>query len=99
MFGEVQNLKKIVAESEKHDEIIEKWFKQKPACNLQIQQNETKILTLKQQIEDLIMGKVTDRFRAEFYDSMVEKRENEIVELQRKISDFWEYDKVCKQRQ
>lgn len=45
------------------------------------------------------MGKVTDKSRAEFYNSMIEKRENEIAELQRKISDCREYDKVCKQRQ
>lgn len=45
------------------------------------------------------MGKVTDRSRTEFYDSMIEKREKEISELQRKISDCHEYDKVCKQRQ
>ncbi len=45
------------------------------------------------------MGKVTDKSRAELYDSMIEKREKEIAELQRKISDFREYDKVCKQRQ
>lgn len=100
VFGEVQNLKeKIVAESEKYDEIVKQWLKRKPACDLQIRQYEEKILALKQQIEDLIMGKVTDRSRAEFYDSMIEKREKEITELQRKISDCREYDKVCKQRQ
>ncbi len=45
------------------------------------------------------MGKVTDKSRAEFYDNMIEKRENEIAELQRKISGCREYDRVCKQRQ
>lgn len=100
VFGEVQNLKeKIVAESEKYDEIVKQWIKQKPAYDLQIQQFESKILALKQQIEDLIMGKVTDKSHTEFYDSMIEKRETEIAELQRKISDCREYDKVCKQRQ
>ena len=100
VFGEVQNLKeKIIAESEKYDEIVKQWLKRKPAYDLQIRQNEEKILALKQQIEDLIMGKVTDRSRAEFYNSMIEKRENEIAELQKKISDCREYDKVCKQRQ
>ncbi len=100
VFGEVQNLKeKIVAESEKYDEIVKKWIKQKLAYDLQIQQFESKILALKQQIEDLIMGKVTDKSRADLYDNMIEKRENEISELQKKISDCREYDKVCKQRQ
>lgn len=99
VFGEVQNLKeKIVAESEKYDEIVKQWLKQKPAYDLQIQRYNEKILALKQQIEDLIMGKVTDKSRAEFYNNMIEKRENEIAELERKIHDCREYDKVCKQR-
>lgn len=58
-----------------------------------------KILALKQQSETLIMGKVTDKFRGEFYNSMIEKWENKIAELQKKISDCREYDKVCKQWQ
>ena len=100
MFGEVQNLKEnIAAESEKYGEIVKQWLKRKPACDLQIWQYEEKILALKQQIEDLIMGKITDRSRAEFYNSIVEKREKEIAILQRKISDCREYDKICKQRQ
>ncbi len=100
VFGEVRNLKeKIVAESEKYDEIIKQWLKQKPAYDLQIRQYEEKIFALKQQIEDLIMGKVTDKTHTEFYDSMIEKREREIAELQKKISDCREYDKVCKQWQ
>lgn len=49
--------------------------------------------------EDLIIVNVTDKTRIEFYNSMIEKRENEIAELQRKISDCREYDKVCKQQQ
>ena len=45
------------------------------------------------------MERISDKPRAEFYNSMIEKRENEVAELQRKISDCREYDKVCKQRQ
>lgn len=45
---------------------------------------DEKILALKQQNETLIMGKVTDKFRGEFYNSMIEKRENKIAELQKK---------------
>ena len=73
--------------------------KQKPVTDLQIKQYDEKITALKQQIEDLIMERILDKSRAEFYNSMIEKRENEITELQRKISDCREYDKVCKQRQ
>lgn len=100
VFDEVQNLKeKVIGESEKYEDIIKKLTKQKPVTDLQIKQYDEKITALKQQIEDLIMERISDKSRAEFYNSMIEKRENEISELQRKISDCREYDKVCKQRQ
>lgn len=44
------------------------------------------------------MGKVTDKSRAEFYDSMIEKREKEIVELEQKIADNHQYDEVSRQK-
>ncbi|MBD5111539.1 MAG: hypothetical protein HDT42_03270 [Ruminococcaceae bacterium] len=43
----------------------------------------------------MITGKVTDKSHTEFYDSMIEKRENEITNLHRKIFDCRKYDKVC----
>ena len=100
VFQEVQILReRIVAESERYEEIVKQWLKQKPAYELQIRQYEEKILALKQQIEDLIMGKITDKSRAEYYNSMIEKREAEVTELQNKISECREYDKVCKLKQ
>ena len=45
------------------------------------------------------MGKVTDKNRAEVYNTMIKKRESEIVELQNKISECREYDKACKRKQ
>lgn len=45
------------------------------------------------------MGKITDKNRAEFYNSMIEKREAEIAELNNKICECRECDKVCKQKQ
>ena len=100
VFDEVQNLKeKVIEESEKFEDIIKKLTKQKPVTDLQIKQYDAKITALKQQIEDLIMERISDKSRVEFYNSMIEKRENEITELQRKISECREYDKVCKQRQ
>ena len=100
VFSEVQNLReRVVAESERYEEIVKQWLKQKPAYDLQIRQYEEKILALKQQIEDLIMERITDKSRAEFYNSMIEKRDAEIAELQNKISECREYDKVCKQKQ
>ena len=100
VFQEVQNLReRVVEESEKYEGIVKQWLKQKPAYELQIKQFNEKIAALKKQIEDLIMGKVTDKSRAEFYNNMIEKREAEITELNNKISECREYDKTCKRKQ
>ena len=44
------------------------------------------------------MGKVTDKSRAEYYDSMIEKREKEIAELEQKIAENHQYDEVSRQK-
>lgn len=64
----------------------------------QIQTNTDKILTLKQQIEDLIIERIGDREHASIYNNMIAKREEEIAALEKKIAELKEYDKVCKQR-
>lgn len=51
-------------------------LKQDLACGLQIRQYEEKIPAPKHQIEDLIMCRITDRSRAEFYSSVIEKLKN-----------------------
>ena len=68
---------RVVATSEKYEEIVKQWLKQKPAYELQIRQYEEKILALKHQIEDMIMGKITDKSHADYYNSMTEKGEDE----------------------
>lgn len=89
---------KVVAESEQYEQIIKDWIKKKPLYEQNIKRYTEKISALKNQIEDLIMGKVTDKTRAEFYDSMIEKREKEIAELEQKISDNQQYDEVSRQK-
>lgn len=64
----------------------------------QIQANTDKILALKQQIEDLIIERIGDREHTTVYNSMIAKRDEEIVALEKKIAELREYDKVCKQR-
>lgn len=89
---------KVVAESEQYELIIKEWVKKKPLYEQNIKRYTEKITALKNQIKDLIMGKVTDRSRSEYYDSMIEKRENEITELEQKISDSQKYDEVSRQK-
>lgn len=89
---------KVVAESEQYEQIIKEWVKKKPLYEQNIRRYTEKIAALKNQIEDLIMGKVTDRSRAEYYDNMIEKRENEIAELEQKISDSQQYNEISRQK-
>lgn len=75
---------KVVVESEQYEQIIKLYSE--------------KIAPLKNPIEDLIMGKVTDKSRSEYYDSMIEKCENEIAELEQKISDSQQYNEISRQK-
>lgn len=89
---------KVIAESEQYEQIIKEWVKKKPLYEQNIRRYTEKIVALKNQIEDLIMGKVTDKSRSEYYDRMIEKRENEIAELEQKIADSQKYDEVSRQK-
>lgn len=89
---------KVIAESEQYEQIIKEWVKKKPLYEQNIKRYTEKIVALKNQIEDLIMGKVTDKSRSEYYDLMIEKRENEIAELEQKIADSQKYDEVSRQK-
>lgn len=88
----------ILSESDKYDKIVRDWLRKKPLYDQQIQQNNDKILSLRQQIEDLIIERIGDREHASIYNSMITKREEEIAALEKKIAELREYDKVCKQR-
>jgi len=88
----------ILSESDKYDKIVRDWLRKKPLYEQQIQTNTDKILTLKQQIEDLIIERIGDREHAAVYNSMIAKREEEIEFLEKKIAELKEYDKVCKQQ-
>lgn len=97
--NEVKSLRdNILSESDKYDKIVRDWLRKKPLYEQQIQTNTDKILTLKQQIEDLIIERIGDREHAAVYNSMIAKREEEIEFLEKKIAELKEYDKVCKQQ-
>lgn len=97
--NEVSSLKdKIIQKYEKYDEIVRNWLKEKPKCDLIIQQYNDKISTLKNQIENLIMERIGDRERAEIYNEMIRKREEEIADFEQKIADIRHYDEVSRKR-
>lgn len=74
----------ILAKSDKYDKIIRDWLRKKPMYEQQIQTNADKILTLKQQIEDLIIERIGDREHASIYNSIIAKREEEIASLEKR---------------
>jgi len=88
----------ILEESTRYDKIVKDWARKKPLYGRQIQQHNDKISSLRQQIEDLIMEKIGDKEHAQIYNNMIAKREEEIKQLDKKISDLREYDKICKQK-
>ena len=88
----------IIAESEKYDRIIKEWLKKKPMYEQQIKQYGDRIIVLKNQIEELIIERISDRPHAQLYNEMIEKREREIAELQDKIEQSKRLDEVSKQK-
>ena len=88
----------ILDSSQKYDEIVKDWNKKKPKYDKMIKEYSQKIVTLKGQIEELIMERINDREHAKVYNSMIEKREAEIAELTQKIEDCKRFDELSKKR-
>lgn len=88
----------ILDSSQKYDEIVREWNKKKPKYDKMIKDHSQKIITLKGQIEELIMERIGDREHAKVYNSMIEKREAEIAELTQKIEDCKKFDELSKKR-
>lgn len=62
--------------------------KKKPLYERQIQQLNDKILSLRQQIEDLIIERIGDREHAQVFNNMITKREEEISAIEKRITDL-----------
>lgn len=89
---------KIISESDKYDKIVREWVRKKPLYEQKIKQCNDKITALKSQIEEIIMERIADREHAEVYNNMIAKRENEIVELEKKIADCRIYNEISKEK-
>ncbi len=88
----------ILDSSQKYDEIVREWNKKKPKYDKMIKDYTQKIAVLRGQIEELIMERINDRTHAAVYNNMIEKRENEIEELNQKIEDSKRFDELSKKR-
>lgn len=89
---------RIVSESQRYECIIKDWLKQKPMYEQQIKQYTDRISVLKNQIEELIIERISDREHASLYNEMIAKREREISELQQKIEESRRFDEVSRQK-
>lgn len=89
---------KILEQSKKYDKIVSDWLKKKPKYERQIKRYSEQITAMKGQIEDLIIERINDRERTEYYNNMIAKREEMIREFEQKIEEYKQYDEVCKDR-
>ena len=89
---------KIQEQSKKYDKIVRDWQRQKPAYERKIGQYKERIASLRQQIEDLIIERISDREHASVYNGMITKREEEIADLQKKIEESKQFDEVSKRK-
>lgn len=55
-------------------------------------------MVIKNQIEEIIIERISDREHAEVYNNMILKREEQIAEFEKKISDCKVYDKISRER-
>ena len=76
--------KHILGESKKYEHIVREWQRKKSAYDKKIQENEQKIEKLNEDIENLIMERLNDLGRKELYDKMINKKEKEVKELDKK---------------
>lgn len=89
---------RIFAESDKYDKIVKDWLRQKPIYEQRIKRYKERISVLQNQIEEIIMERITDREHASIYNNMIAKREEEITELQNKIEESRQYDEASRQK-
>ena len=80
------------------DRIFREWVRNRPIYEQKIKQYNDRILVIKSQIEEIIMERISDREHAEVYNNMISKREEQISDLEKKISDCKIYDKISKER-
>ena len=64
----------------------------------QIKQHEATISGLKREIEGLVIDRMNDREHSELYNKMIADREKQIADLQQKINDCREFDRVSKEK-
>lgn len=91
-------LDSIREESQKYDRIVREWQKNKPRYEQRIEQYNDRIKLLREQVQGILMERITDKAHAQIYDEMLAKREAEIAELEKRIEDTRKFDAVSMSR-
>ena len=73
-------------------------MRNRPIYEQKIKQYNDRITTIKNQIEEIIIERISDREHAEVYNNMISKREEQISNFEKKISDCKIYDKISRER-
>ena len=99
IVDEVRRLQEyIIAEADKYDTIVRDWNRKKPIYERQISQYETTIAGVSREIEGLVIDRMNDREHSELYNKMIADREKRIADIQQKINECREFDRVSKEK-
>ena len=79
--------------------MLDHWMPQKVQTAEQLRKLNTKIGTLEEEMEVILMERIRDKANAERYDRMIQKREEEIAAIKRQISELENLDAALKKRQ
>ena len=79
--------------------MLDHWMPQKVQTAEQLRKLNTKIGTLEEEMEAILMERIRDKANAERYDRMIQKREEEIAAIKRQISELENLDAALKKRQ
>ena len=79
--------------------MLDHWMPQKTQTAEQLRKLNTKIETLEEEMEVILMERIRDKANAERYDRMIQKREEEIAAIKRQISELENLNAALKKRQ
>ena len=79
--------------------MLDHWMPKKVQTAEQLRKLNTKIETLEEEMEVILMERIRDKANAERYDRMIQKREEEIAAIKRQISELENLDAALKKRQ
>jgi len=79
--------------------MLDHWMPQKVQTAEQLRKLNTKIETLEEEMEVILMERIRDKANAERYDRMIQKREEEIAAIKRQICELENLDAALKKRQ